>query len=125
LSLPTILLLCAAGVEVVGLAFAAGGYIATMSSKSEMEEAWPDAKTWGCREAPGYCGRREEAFASADTANTVGALGFSIAVALGSSLAFAGALAWRLEPETPAAPKTGMRVQVTPGPGGIVIHGTF
>lgn len=125
-SLPTILMWCAAGVELVGLAFASGGHIAVMGATEDMEEAVPNMRAWGCGGDLGACGRFREAYSSVETAYGVGVLGFAFSTAIASGLALASAVTGRLEPAAaPAKKDAGVSVQVAPGPGGMVIQGTF
>jgi hypothetical protein len=123
--LPAILVMSAIGVEVVGAAFVVGSHIAAMNSLSDLEGSIPNATTRGCREALGPCGRIEDAFKSVNTAQTVGGVGLLVATGVAASLFFGGALAWKLSPDAAAEPEVGLSVQVVPGPGGMVIQGTF
>lgn len=124
-SLPMILLGCGVGVEFVGLAFTVGAYVAVKDTEDDVIKAVPNASTWGCRGATQACGQIRDGNASAQTAALVGAYGFAISSVIGGGLIFVGSIALVRSLRTGAAPKTEGSVRVAPGPGGVVIHGTF
>jgi hypothetical protein len=117
---------CAAGIELIGVAFASGGYIAVMSAKEDMGQAVPNVRAWGCREDLGACGRLRDASSSAASAHDVGVLGFAVSTAIASGLVLGSTVIWRWElANAPAEKDAGVSVRVAPGPGGMVIQGTF
>lgn len=122
---PVVLVACAAAVEVLGAAFAAGGYLTVTSAEGDLEKTRPNANTWGCRGASGACARAEEAYSSALTADAIGNLGFAVSTAVASGLLSVGLIGWKWS--APVAPVTsaGVQVRVAPAPGGMVLRGTF
>lgn len=124
---PRVLLVCAAGVELVGSAVALGNAIAAEDAQRATEEAWPRAITMGCQGGMASCATVNDGTLSDITATGAANFAFFASTSVAFILVGVSLFGYELSAlnDEAASKSATIQVKIAPTPGGVVIQGTF